>query len=208
MEALRQHHKSRNESIQPTVQTVKTASFNFGLTPKDAKDDEANELKRKRMTLRASLEELLVEYLNLRGLTADGDGSNDDQSRVKRDANSPQSYRFRRNDQNRHIENSDAENVNNLNAEKRVQTNSNADIRFENIETDDTNNSTTNSTKSVCPQRRQRITQLDRNELATAIQSDSQHEHNIRGLLNYRYLKCIWHILLNYTKVCVYLELS
>lgn len=185
MEALRQHHKANAEPNQPTVQTVKTASFNFGLTPKDAKDDDANELKRKRMTLRASLEELLVEYLNLRSLAADDDGLNDDRSRVKRNANLPQRNRFRRNDQNRN-ENSDAENVNNLNAENRAQTNSSAEYRLENIETDDKSNATTNSTKSVCPQRRQRITQLDRNELAIAIQSDSEHEHNIRRLLNYR----------------------
>lgn len=192
LEALRQHHKEREERNKPTVQSVKTASFNFGITPKDLKSDDDNELKRKRMTLRASLEELLVEYLSLRSLAADGDGVSDDRSRIKRATNlmPPLLNRFRRNDQNAN-ENTDTENVNSLNDENRVQNNQSGKMRLEHIDTmdDNSNVTTTNATKSVCPQRRQRITQLDRNELAIALQSDSQHEHNIRGLLNYRYFK-------------------
>lgn len=180
LEALRRH-KNETVSTDPTVQTVKAASFNFGAMPKS----DVNELKRKRMTLRASLEELLVEYL--RGLAPDDDGITNDHSRIKRRANAPQPNQFPANDQTN--ENIDTENKNNANAENRVQNKQSAKIQQENIDIDDSTNTTsTNSTQILCPQRKRRVTQLDRNELASAIQDISEHEYNIRRLLNYRYL--------------------
>lgn len=214
LEALRQHHDemynddSNATSVRPSVhRDVKTASaFNFGATPKA---DDANELRRKRMNLRASLEELLVEYLNLRTASVTDDTSNDainDRDdrlpRVKRSSKSlPQTIANARNSQIRK-RNVDAatdddhisSRVNSANDEQRLQTSSqtveipNGSIQIDEDSADNSNATATNVTKSVCPQRRRRITQLDRNELAKAIQSGSEHEHNIRGLLNYRYV--------------------
>lgn len=189
LEALRQGHKVEDESTDPKVQTVKTASFNFGASPKK---DDTNELKRKRLTLRTTLEELLVEYL--RGLAPDSDDLTENQSRVKRSENSVRNNDFNEFDENRN-ENSDAENVNNnsnVRDQNRKPNNYSVENTNEHIDFEDRGNATaSNSSKSVCPERRQRITQLDRNELNAAIQNVSEHEHNIRRLLNYRYFDVI-----------------
>lgn len=175
LEALRQNHK--NDGDESTVQTVKIASFDFGLKPKD----DVNELKRKRMTLRASLEELLVEYL--RGLTPDGNQIPDDRSRVKRSVTNAM------NNQNSN-ENIDTENVrdSSVREENGVRNNDSVDSKNE----IDATNQTSNSSQTICAEQQQRITQLDRNELTAAIQNVSEHEHNIRRQLNYRYFNWFW----------------
>lgn len=207
LDALRQHHETDNNvTVRPSVhRNIKTAStFNFGMTPTAA---DANELRQKRMNLRASLEELLVEYLNLRTASVTDDTSNDatnddHRSRVKRSSKSfPQSNAYARIPKKRNVNgnnNNDGDDdhiesrINNANDEHRMRIssqiveNSNRNIEIDVDDDDKSNVTATNVTKSVCSQRRQRITQLDRNELATAIQSGSAHEHNIRGLLNYR----------------------
>lgn len=143
LEALRQNHNDDEElESTPMVEHVQAASFAFELK----KDDDASEIKKKRMTLRASLEELLVQYL--RGLAPENDNKFTEHSRVARDV----------------IE---------------------SDLKSESkrIEEDEIRNLTRNIS---CPDRRQRITQLDRNELHDAIQNDAEDEHNIRRILNHR----------------------
>lgn len=211
LEALRQNHGTETNdtvaAVPPNVlPNVRTASsFNFGVTPKaDGDVDDANDLQRKRMNLRASLEELLVEYLNLRTTssvaddeTSDDTANDGNRSRVKRASSEsfPQSAAIHaRLPQKRNVNDNDAKiRINIGNGEHRLPISQTGEIPNESIEldNDDYGNSTaaTNATaKNVCEQRRQRITQLDRNELATAIHSGSEHEHNIRGLLNYRYV--------------------
>lgn len=174
LEALRQAHKKENTSSESTV---KIASIGFGLQPKD----DSNDLERKRMTLR--LETVLVEYL--RGFTSDTDGlSSDYLSRVKRSA-----VNSMHNSNPNRSEKSDTNNGNNANVHNKIRVEKNHRVKnsIEIAENDNTIIRQMNKSKSVCPQSKQRVTQLDRNELASAIKNISNSEHNIRNMLNYRY---------------------
>lgn len=134
MEVLRENHDVRKESTSPDpiVQNVQAASFGSGI------QNTNNVFKERRMALRASLEELLEEYL--RGFAPESDKTIEVYSRVKK--------------------------------------------RSVNSESNDSRRNITNST--FCPERRQRITQLDRNELSDAIKKISDNEFNIRKILNHR----------------------
>lgn len=229
LEALRQHHDemysddSNATDVRPSVhRDVKTASaFNFGATPKT---DDASELKRKRMSLRISLEELLVEYLRTASVTDDTsndaiNGRDDRLPRVKRSSKSlPQtnSYARKRNVDTAASTVAVDDHIGSMRISSQTVEMPNGSIEIDEDNTADNSNATaTNKTRSVCPQRKRRITQLDRTELAKAIQSGSEHEHNIRGLLNYRYVCRLFTMfglktenmvfdLLNYRSVCAY----
>lgn len=192
LETLRQHHEEDKEleTTEPNALNVRTASF-FGPKQKET----VNDLKRKRMTLRASLEELLVEYL--RNLAPETDDSIEDRSRVKRSIRNIGSNAVAGSDY--HLSHSVVNNVNNSSAqaEKLSVDNNSAipppSVLRESIDAntddgDDVNNDdgTKNASSNSCPERRQRISQLDRNELNAALRNDSDYEHNIRRLLNYR----------------------
>lgn len=166
LEALRQNHKEDEEfeTSDPTVQNVQAASF----APSNPTQKDPTDLKKKRMTLRASLEELLVEYL--RGLVPESDDANSDLSRVKRSLNKSV-LSDRKNDE----------------IDQPIE----VDEQSENVQSNDENSVQNgergnSSKKSVCAERRHRITQLDRSEINDSLHKESDDEYNIRRLLNHR----------------------
>lgn len=194
LETLRQHHEEdeKIDTTEPNALNVRIASFGLGQKSKS----DPNDLKRKRMTLRASLEELLVEYL--RNLAPEhDDGSIGDRSRVKRHANPSNGIA---NDKESNTESDKSilsrSDVNNSSAKAANLIGDNNSVApalllNESIDAndgDDDNrvNATSSTPKNVCAERRQRISQLDRNELDAALQNHTDYEHNIRRLLNYR----------------------
>lgn len=173
LDALRHSHTKDTKSIKvvtPTAQDdYQIAALGFGLQPTiDPNATNANELKRKRMSLRNTLEELLVEYL---GSLSTEDKSQSARYRAKRSlaalADIEQLEQYEEIDPSIDIEVKTAE-----------SNSSHAGIR----------ESGTNATKAaeVCAERRRRITQLDRNELSAALQDVPSNQHNIRRHLNYR----------------------
>lgn len=122
------------------------------------------------MTLRASLEELLEEYL--RGFAPENNEAIKGYSRVKKRSVNSESAESRQT----MIMSKKKVKKSILPVEKSGQID-------ENIAYDEKRN-ITNST--FCPERRHRITQLDRNELSDAIKKNSDNEFNIRQILNHR----------------------
>lgn len=168
LEVLRQNHDDGNESISPDpiVQNVHLASFGSGIQNENTKND----FKKRRMTLRASLEELLEEYL--RGFAPENDERIRGYSRVKK-----------RSVNSRSAESTQTMIMSKEKVKRAIVIVANSRKTDENIAYDEKRN-ITNST--LCPERRQRITQLDRNELSDAIKENSDNEFNIRKILNHR----------------------
>lgn len=168
LEVLRQNHDVGKDSISPDpiVQNVQTASFGSGIQNENTKND----FKKRRMTLRASLEELLEEYL--RGFASESDETIKGYSRVKKRSVNSES-----------VESRQAMIMSKEKFKSAIPNVENSGKIDENIAYDEKLN-ITNST--FCPERRQHITQLDRNELSDAIQKHSDNEFNIRKILNHR----------------------
>lgn len=173
LDALRQNHDDGKDSISPdlTVQNVQAASFGSGIQNGNTKDD----FKKRRMTLRASLEELLEEYL--RGFAPENDETIKGYSRVKK----------------RSVNSESAEVRQTLIISKEKVKSAILDVgsseKMDEIIAYEEKRNITNTT--FCPERRQRITQLDRNELSDAIKKISDNEFNIRKILNHRLDKYI-----------------
>lgn len=174
MQALRERHED-DEEVEPQVQ----ASSILGSVHR--RDD----LKQKRTKLRASLEELIVEYL--RSLAPEDDEQYSDR-RLKRDTNGKAvdalSADATQNLNNLNISGSEKSAINAIVVKN--ESHPSAERTDERVQIDNENTTSSLSSKNVCAERKQRITQLDRIELEKALQNESDYEHNIRRLLNYR----------------------
>lgn len=172
LDALRKSgNKDTNvKVVTPTEQhDYQIAALGFGLQPTKLPNvTNPNELKRKRMRLRNTLEELLVEYLN--SLSSE-DSTHLERFRAKRSLTEPS-------------------NIDKLEQLEEIDLNSDSEFKISSddsphvaAKTDERNETLA---AQMCGEQRQRITQLDRNELDAAIQRAAQNEHNIRRQLNHR----------------------
>lgn len=169
MQALRERH-DEDEDLGPQVQASSILGNVY----------QRDDLKQKRTMLRASLEELIVEYL--RSLAPDGDDQHMDR-RQKRENNE--------NFVDALIDGTSENATKNISGSEKsaiVVTNESHinDKRNGSRLQIGNANATSSSSKVVCVERKQRITQLDRIELEKALQNESDYEHNIRRLLIYR----------------------
>lgn len=131
----------------------------------------------KKDNLRASLERLIVEYL--KKLTSDDRESFEDNPRNRRNLNNLTSLQPIKSDSENLINKTDSE------VEERIE------IGVRNItvtESVDSNEEKINMLyeQTMCSERKRRIAQLDRFELEDALRNETDNEHNIRRILNYR----------------------
>lgn len=170
MQALRERH-DEDEEVAPQVQASSILGSVYH------RDD----LKQKRTKLRASLEELIVEYL--RSLAPDGEDQHLDR-RHKRDINGNPGDTLSDDAAKNVNENIDGSGKSAINAIVVKNESHISDDRNDGRVQIDNENATL--PKYVCAESKQRVTQLDRIELEKALQNESDYEHNIRRLLNYR----------------------
>lgn len=162
------------------------------------------ELKRRQTALRASLEELIVEYL--RGLTAEGESdlSNEyfEHNRERREKRDRRTKNAMLND----IDGLRSSVANDIEIDVLSESDKKdgidrgrhrtehgasitSDVDEKNILNSDGNAKVKNNNgkeQLVCTEQNRRITHLDRDVLEAAVGNESDYEHNIRRLLNYR----------------------
>lgn len=157
--------------VTPTDQhDYQVAALGFGLQPTKLPNvTNPNELKRKRMRLRNTLEELLVEYLN--SLSSE-DNTHLERYRAKRSLSDP------------------TNDIDKLEQLEEIDLNSDSEFK---ISSDNSSHAEAKADEKnatlaaqMCDEQRQRITQLDRNVLDAAIRRAPPNEHNIRRQLNHR----------------------
>lgn len=154
----------------------------------DLKHHSYVELKSKRNSLRASLEELILEYL--RGLSPPGDEENymefSKRIRKKRE--------IYVNEQTQHENNSDKlDLVVDSDVYQRTEIGAMNITVTSGDDDDDVDDSDTKydryksaSERLVCLEHRRRISQLDQFALDQSIENEADNEHNIRRIVNYR----------------------
>lgn len=162
LQTLRKH----DDEIENNDETIRNSNYDK-IDPIEKKDN-----------LRASLERLIVEYL--KKLTSDDRESFEDNPRNRRNLNNLTSLVPVK---------SDSENLNNKTDSEVIE--ERIEIGVRNITVSESVDSYEDKInmlyeQTMCSERKRRIAQLDRFELEDALKNETDTEHNIRRILNYR----------------------